>query len=89
MLEDKEYLNILSQIKNELSYTKHKVIINTNKKLIMMYYRIVQKLKENNHWGNSFIDNLAKRFKNNIPKYKRNVIKKFKIYAKIYYNISK
>ena len=50
MLEDKQYLNILSQIKNELNHTKQKVIMSTNKELILMYYRIGLKLKENNIW---------------------------------------
>ena len=50
MLEDKNYLETLSQIKNELNNTKQKVIISANKELILMYYRIGIKLKENNNW---------------------------------------
>lgn len=50
MLEDKNYLDILSQIKNELNNTKQNVIISANKELILMYYRIGLKLKENNNW---------------------------------------
>ena len=70
MLEDKNYLDILSQIKNELNNTKQKVIISANKELILMYYRIGLKLKENNNWGSSFIDNLAKDLKVTYPNIK-------------------
>ena len=70
MLEDKNYLDILSQIKNELNNTKQKVIISANKELILMYYRIGLKLKDNNNWGSSFIDNLAKDLKTTYPNVK-------------------
>lgn len=70
MLEDKNYLDTLSQIKSELNNTKQKVIISANKELILMYYRIGLKLKENNNWGSSFIDNLAKDLKVTYPNIK-------------------
>lgn len=70
MLDNKDYLDILLQIKNELAYTKQKVIMNTNKELILMYYRIGIKLKENNSWGKSFIDNLSKDLKITYPNIK-------------------
>ena len=89
MLEDKNYLDILSQIKNEVNNTKQKVIVSANKELILMYYRIGIKLKENNSWGSSFIDNLAKDLKITYPNIKgmsaRN-LRYMKKFATIYEN---
>ena len=70
MLEDKNYLDILSQIKNELNNTKYRLTVSANKELILMYYRIGLKLKENNNWGTSFIDNLAKDLRVTYPNLK-------------------
>ena len=70
MLDNTNYLDILSQIKNEVNTTRYSVIVNANKELIMMYYRIGLKLKENNSWGTSFIDTLAKDLRHIFPNVK-------------------
>lgn len=64
MVENKEeYFELLKDIKNTLLVTRNKVIENANKELILMYYNIGLKLLENNKWGSSFIDTLAKDLK--------------------------
>lgn len=50
--------------------TRNKVIENVNKNLIIMYYNIGFKLIENNKWGSSFIDTLAKDLKIEFPNIK-------------------
>ena len=68
MLEDKEkYFTLLNDIKNTLITTRNKIVENANKELILMYYRIGIKLIENNKWGSSFIDTLAKDLKIEFP----------------------
>lgn len=68
MLEDKEkYFIVLNDIKNTLITTRNKIVENANKELILMYYRIGMKLIENNKWGSSFIDTLAKDLKIEFP----------------------
>ena len=64
MVENKEeYFELLKDIKNTLLVTRNKAVENANKELILMYYNIGLKLLENNKWGSSFIDTLAKDLK--------------------------
>lgn len=70
MIDNEYYLDILSQIKNEVNITRKNVITSANKELILMYYRIGLRLKNNNTWGSSFIDNLAKDLKFYYPNIK-------------------
>lgn len=62
-----KYFEILNDIKKTLIVTRNKIVENTNKDLILMYYNIGTKLIENNKWGASFIDTLAKDLKIEFP----------------------
>ena len=64
---NKDYFNLLNDIKNTLIKTRNKIIVSANKDLILMYYNIGVKLIENNKWGISFIDTLAKDLKISFP----------------------
>ena len=71
MLENNnQYFEVLNDIKNTLITTRNKIINNANKDLILMYYKIGLKLIENNKWGVSFIDTLAKDLKIEFPNIK-------------------
>ena len=71
MLENNSrYFEILNDIKNTLVTTRNKVIESANKDLILMYYKIGLKLIENNKWGSSFIDTLARDLKVEFPNIK-------------------
>lgn len=49
MLENKDkYFAVLNDIKRTLITTRNKIVENTNKELILMYYNIGLKLIENN-----------------------------------------
>ena len=68
MLENNDkYFELLSDIKRTLTVTRNKIVENANKELILMYYNIGLKLIENNKWGSSFIDTLAKDLKISFP----------------------
>jgi hypothetical protein len=68
MLEnDDKYFEVLHDIKKTLMITRNKIVENANKDLILMYYNIGLKLIENNKWGSSFIDTLAKDLKMEFP----------------------
>ena len=68
MLENNnKYFEVLSEIKKTLNTTRNKIIENANKDLILMNYNIGLKLVENNKWGSSFIDTLAKDLKVEFP----------------------
>lgn len=68
MIENNDkYFELLSDIKRTLTVTRNKIVENANKELILMYYNIGLKLIENNKWGSSFIDTLAKDLKIAFP----------------------
>lgn len=68
MLENNDkYFAVLNDIKKTLITTRNKIVENANKDLVLMYYNIGLKLIENNKWGSSFIDTLAKDLKLEFP----------------------
>ena len=68
MLESNDkYFEVLNDIKKTLITTRNKIVENANKDLVLMYYNIGLKLIENNKWGSSFIDTLAKDLKMEFP----------------------
>ncbi len=68
MLENNEkYFEVLNDIKKTLITTRNRIVENANKDLVLMYYNIGLKLIENNKWGSSFIDILARDLKLEFP----------------------
>lgn len=68
MLENNDkYFEVLNDIKKTLITTRNKIVENANKDLVLMYCNIGLKLIENNKWGSSFIDTLAKDLKMEFP----------------------
>lgn len=68
MLENNDkYFEVLNDIKKTLMTTRNRIVENVNKDLVLMYYSIGLKLIENNKWGSSFIDMLAKDLKREFP----------------------
>ena len=71
MIESNEkYFEVLNDIKKTLLVTRKKIVENANKDLVLMYHNIGIKLLENNKWGSSFIDTLAKDIKIDFPDFK-------------------
>ncbi len=62
-----KYFEVLNDIKKTLITTRNRIVENANKDLVLMYYNIGLKLIENNKWGSSFIDTLAKDLKMEFP----------------------
>ena len=68
MIESKDkYFEVLNDIKKTLIVTRNRIVENANRDLVLMYYNIGLKLIENNKWGSSFIDTLAKDLKVEFP----------------------
>ena len=68
MIESKDkYFEVLNDIKKTLIVTRNRIVENANRDLVLMYYNIGLKLIENNKWGSSFIDTLAKDLKAEFP----------------------
>ena len=100
MLENNnQYFEVLNDIKNTLITTRNKIIDNANKDLILMYYKIGLKLIENNKWGSSFIDTLAKDLKIEFPdmhglsarnlRYMKKFAKEFEYDSILQHNVAK
>jgi len=60
LLNNNEYLEICSDIKNQIRSTQHRAIIGANRGLIMLYWNIGNVINANSEWGNKFIENLAR-----------------------------
>lgn len=68
MIENKDkYFEVLNDIKKTLIVTRNRIVENANRDLVLMYYNIGLKLIENNKWGSSFIDTVAKDLKVEFP----------------------
>lgn len=71
MVENNDkYFQLLNDIKKTLLVTRNNIVESANKDLILMYHSIGLKLLENNKWGSSFIDTLAKDLKIDFPNLK-------------------
>lgn len=71
MVENNDkYFQLLNDIKKTLLVTRNNIVESANKDLILMYHNIGLKLLENNKWGSSFIDTLAKDLKIDFPNLK-------------------
>lgn len=66
-MNDKEYFEILDNIKKEIAMARNNAIISANEHMIRAYYNVGKKLIENNKWGSKFIEMLAKDLKISFP----------------------
>lgn len=70
MIDNNDYFKLLEEVKGELVSTRREAVESVNKSLILMYYKIGKMLLENNKYGATFIDNLAKDLKMAFPSVK-------------------
>jgi predicted nuclease of restriction endonuclease-like (RecB) superfamily len=52
-------MDLLNQIKHEIAVTQQRVVINANRDLIGLYWKVGNSINEHKSWGNKFIKNLA------------------------------
>lgn len=67
---DKNFQEILIDIKEDISKTQLEVMINANFSLVNLYYRIGKTISENYIWGNKFVESLALELKITFPNQK-------------------
>ena len=53
---DKDFKDVINNIKQEIQNTQYKVAIESNINLISMYFRLGKILNDNYEYGNKFID---------------------------------
>lgn len=67
LMNDKQYLSIIENIKQEINNSQFKAAVSVNRELVMLYYNIGLIINEHKTWGNKFIENLAKDIKLAFP----------------------
>ena len=60
-------VSVIESIKADILQTRNRVLSQTNKELIYMYFRIGKIIDENAKYGNNFIDELSKQLKIAFP----------------------
>ena len=64
---DSNFVSIVESIKTDIYRTRNKVLLEANKELISMYFRIGKIIAENAEYGNNFINELSKQLKIEFP----------------------
>ena len=64
---DASFVSIVESIKADIFQTRNKVLIDANKELIAMYFRIGKVIDENAKYGNNFINELSRQLKIEFP----------------------
>ena len=62
-----EYFKVLEEVKNQIKATQYKAVLGANREQIILYLNIGKVIIANSHWGNKFIDNLARDIKQEFP----------------------
>ena len=64
---DVSFVSIVESIKADIFQTRNKVLLDANKELIAMYFRIGKVIDENTKYGNNFINELSRQLKIEFP----------------------
>lgn len=86
---EKEFKNIVEEIKQQINSTQYEIFKNANMNLLKLYYNIGKTINENSSWGNKFIDELAIELKITFPNIKGFSVRNLKSMKKYYIECSK
>ena len=81
---DKKFINIVNEIKTEIKTTQIKVVIEANKNLINLYFKIGKILNDNYKYGNKFIDDVSRELKIEFPNIEGFSVRNLKYMKKFY-----
>lgn len=85
---DKDFKEIINNIKNEIYKTQTLIMSDANKRLIELYYYIGKLVYEHSSWGNKFIENLSIAMKIEFPNIKGFSVRNIKNMKKFYKELS-
>lgn len=80
----KDFKDIIFDIKNQISNTQVEIFQNANKSLLKLYFNLGKILDENSTWGNKFIDEIAVELKVSFPNIKGFSVRNLKNMRKYY-----
>ncbi len=86
---EKEFKNIVEEIKQQINSTQYEIFKNANMNLLRLYYNIGKIINENSIWGNKFIDELATELKITFPNIKGFSVRNLKSMKKYYIECNK
>lgn len=87
-MSDRDFKNIIKNIKNEIYKTQTLIMSDANKRLIELYFYIGKIVNERSYWGNKFIQNLSAEMKIEFPNIKGFSIRNVKNMKKFYLEVS-
>lgn len=67
LLNSDRYIEICTEIKNQIRSARHRALIGANRELVVLYWTIGNAINTNSEWGNKFIENLARDIKLEFP----------------------
>ncbi|MDR1158331.1 MAG: PDDEXK nuclease domain-containing protein [Oscillospiraceae bacterium] len=67
LINNSEYLTIVTDIKSRIRMAQHRAIIAANAELFELYWNIGVVINEHSTWGNKFIENIARDIKLDFP----------------------
>ena len=79
-METKSYITVVENIKTQIRSAKHKVILNANKEMLILYWNIGKLVNEHSEWGNKFLISLSKDIAKEFPSSKGFSVRIFKIW---------
>lgn len=80
----KTYNGVIDNIKQDINKTQLEIMVNSNIRLVNLYYRIGKVLYDNSKWGDKFLDKLSFELKNTYSNQKGFSIRNLK-YMKTFY----
>lgn len=86
---EKDFKNVVEDIKQRISNTQYEIFKNANMNLLKLYYSIGKTINENSRWGNKFIEELAVELKITFPNIKGFSVRNLKSMKKYYIECTK
>ncbi len=82
---EQEFKEVINSIKEEIKTTQTKTMLEVNKNLVMLYFRLGKIIDDNSKYGNKFIEQIEIELKLDFPSIKGFSIRNLK-YMKKFYN---
>ena len=81
---DTSYVSVVENIKDQIRSAHHKIILNANKELIILYWNIGKVINENSTWGSKFLNKLSSEITSEFPLTKGFSVRNLKNMARFY-----
>ena len=81
---NKNYINVVESIKEQIRSAQHKAILNANKQMLILNWNIGKVINENSTWGSKFLSKLSSEITNEFPAAKGFSVRNLKNMARFY-----